>query len=471
MAENITLDSLAASMATTNTEIDTMYLLICGTLVMLMQAGFAMLEAGSIRSINVRNVLFKNLADACIGGIIFYLFGYGLAYGGSEDGGFAGNAQRDGKYSFAFRVDDDMEPAAKGYAWIGYFFQWCFAAAATTIVSGGVTGRITLPAYLAYSVVLTGFVYPVIVHWVWDGQGWISAFNEDHLAGGMIDFAGSGVVHMTGGVAALVGAAFAGARLGRFDGEDGDVTFKPHSASLQVLGTFLLWFGWYGFNCGSTLGITTYGEAAARVAVTTTLAAVGGASGSLLLVKVVDGQWDVGAMCNGLLAGLVSITAGCSTTEAWASLVVGILGGFIVVGTSKLIQYLKIDDPLDAFAVHGACGAWGCIAVGLFTKESYGYNLKNHYGLFYGGGFELLGVQLLGVVAQVAWVVATTGLLFGTLSYFELLRVPEEEERAGLDVSEHEGPAYVIYGGPPSVSVKKTKISKAAVVAKDMTEP
>lgn len=473
--ENVTAHDLAEQMSAMNVEIDTFYLLICGCLVMIMQAGFAMLEAGSIRSINVRNVLFKNIADACIGGVIFYLFGFGLAYGGSEDGGFAGSSKGDGKYSFAFRVDDSGDSASKGYAWISYFFQWCFAAAATTIVSGGVTGRIRLSAYLAYSVLLTGFVYPVIVHWVWDTEGWISAFNEDHLNGGMIDFAGSGVVHMTGGVAALVGAVAAGARIGRFDdAPDGDHSFKQHSAPLQVLGTFLLWFGWYGFNCGSTLAIVGQGETAARVAVTTTLAAVGGATGSLLLVKTVDGQWDVGAMCNGLLAGLVSITAGCATVEVWAALLIGTLGGFVVVGVSKLLEeYFKVDDPLDAFAVHGACGAWGCIAVGLFTTEDYGFNMDGNYGLFYSGDFHLLGVQLLGVVVQIAWVTLTTGLLFGTLAYFGVLRVAEDEEMAGLDIIEHEGPAYVIVsrtGGPPSPT-KKKKHSSAVVVAKDMTEP
>ena len=483
---NQTVIALAASIEEYKTEVDTMYLLICGTLVVFstyqlstpplinskiylsistVQAGFAMLEAGTVRSVNVRNVLFKNIADACLGGIIFWLLGYGFAYGGSDDNGFIGDSSSGGDHSFAFRVTDEYEDNATrvdiGYAWITFFFQWAFAAAATTIVSGAVAGRTRLIAYLAYSIVITGFIYPVVVHWVWDTEGWISAFNEvDTFEGGMIDFAGSGVVHMVGGIAALVGAIVVGPRKGRFEADSNSMLFNSHSAPLQVLGTFILFVGWFGFNCGSTLGVAGYSHAMARAAVTTTLSAVSGGLTMAGVAKVTDNKWDLGQMCNGILAGLVSITAGCSVVESWASIIIGAIGGLICFGTSRALARLGIDDPLDAFPVHGACGAWGCIAVGLFCTSSYTYNDNAYQGLFYGGS-TLLGVQLLGVLIEFLWVGATTTILFLSLSFTGLLRVSEEEEEQGLDVNEHEGPAYVIvdkFGGPPKV------VCKAAVV-------
>ena len=309
---------------------------------------------------------------------------------------------------------------------------------------------------------ITGFIYPVVVHWVWDGEGWISAFNADTFEGGMIDFAGSGVVHMVGGIAALVGAIAVGPRKGRFESKSSSKSFGAHSAPLQVLGTFILFVGWFGFNCGSTLGVAGYSHAMARAAVTTTLCAVAGGLTTTILGKIIDGKWDLGMMCNGILAGLVSITAGCSVVESWASILIGIIGGLVCFGASRALVYLKIDDPLDAFPVHGACGAWGCIAVGLFCTSDYTYNTKGSEGLFYGGG-ELLGVQLLGVLTEALWVGGTTAILFFSLAMMGLLRVSEDEEEQGLDVSEHEGPSYVIagsFGGPAVKVVSK----KAAVV-------
>jgi Amt family ammonium transporter len=466
---NPTVASLAMELATYKKEVDSMYLLICGALVVFMQAGFAMLEAGTVKSVNVRNVLFKNLADACLGGIVFWLLGYGFAYGGSDDSSFIGDSSSGGKNSFAFRVDaeydSEYERVNIGYAWITFFFQYAFAAAATTIVSGAVAGRTKLTAYLAYSVLITGFIYPVVVHWVWDGEGWISAFSADTFKGGMIDFAGSGVVHMVGGIAALVGAIAVGPRKGRFESDSSGQMFNAHSAPLQVLGTFILFVGWFGFNCGSTLGVAGYSHAMARAAVTTTLCAVAGGLTTTILGKIIDGKWDLGMMCNGILAGLVSITAGCSVVESWASILIGIIGGLVCFGASRALVYLKIDDPLDAFPVHGACGAWGCIAVGLFCTSDYTYNTKGYEGLFYGGG-ELLGVQLVGILCEMLWVGGTTVLLFFSLSQFGLLRVSEEEEEQGLDISEHEGPAYVIattYGGPPMKVVSKAAVTPSAV--------
>ena len=451
------------------TEVNTFYLLICSVLVFAMHLGFAMLEAGTIKAKNVRNVLFKNIIAVCVGGLCFWLIGFGVAYGGSDDNDFIGSAKDDGKYSFAFRVDDVASSnltaiasaaasAAAGYSWVSWFFQYCFAAAAATIVSGALAGRVNLIGFIIYTCVLTGFVYPVVVHWVWDGHGWLSAFNgeDTDFEGGMIDFAGSGVVHLTGGVSALIGASILGPRKGRFEGND---DFSAHSAPLQVLGMFILWVGWYGFNCGSTLGIINTGDSAgvyardaARVAVTTTLSACTAAVTATATAKFNDGVWDVGCMCNGILAGLVSITAGCSVTEPWAAILIGAIGGVICVLASKMLVALRIDDPLDAFPVHGACGTWGVIAVGLFCSEDYTYNMDKHAGLFTSGDGALLGIQLVGILSIASWVGGLMAILFFALKTVGLLRADPHDEDAGMDISEHEGPAYVIAvpaGGPP----------------------
>ena len=336
-----------------------------------------------------------------------------------------------------------------------------FAAAAATIVSGAVAERAQLGAYLIYSTVITGLIYPVVVHWVWDGNGWASAFNTNEgddgpLLGGQIDFAGSGVVHMTGGVAALAGAFVIGPRMGRFDG--GGRTGKPvpikgHSSVLQVLGTFILWLGWYGFNPGSTLGITPAGYAtgAARSVVTTTLSAATGGLTVVALDKLLGSKtWDVSAVCNGILGGLVSITAGCSTVYPWAAVLIGFLGGFVYFGASNLVlKVLKVDDPLDAFAVHGACGFWGCLATALLAAPAYAYHGTlddgckggGGVGLFYGEGC-LIGVTFATLVAEIAWVGGMSFLMFFALKMAGLLRVPPEVEEAGMDISKHGGTAY-----------------------------
>ena len=308
---------------------------------------------------------------------------------------------------------------------------------------------------------ITGLIYPVVVHWVWDGNGWASAFNSNEgddapLLGGQIDFAGSGVVHMTGGIAAFVGAAVIGPRTGRFSGggrTGNPVPIKGHSSVLQVLGTFILWLGWYGFNPGSTLGITAagYAQAAARSVVTTTLSAATGGLTVVTLDKLLGSKtWDVSAVCNGILGGLVSITAGCSTVYPWAAVLIGCIGGFVYFGASNLVlKVLKVDDPLDAFAVHGACGFWGCLATALFTAPAYGYHGTlddgckegGGVGAFYGGGC-LIGVTLATLCAEIVWVGGTSFLLFYALKMAGILRVSSEVEEAGMDISKHGGTAY-----------------------------
>jgi Amt family ammonium transporter len=450
-------DATAEKLKVAMKETDTFYILFAGCLVFLMQCGFATLEAGSVRDKNVRNVLLKNALDACVGAIVWYLFGFGIAGAGNA---FIGSDSA----NFALSGLDDTNSAtytSNGYDWISFFFSFTFAAAASTIVSGAVAERCQLSAYLIYTIFITGFIYPVVVHWVWTGDGFLSAFNTEHIVGGVIDFAGSGVVHMTGGVAGLVGAKFLGPRLGRFENPD---EFDGHSTPLQVIGTFLLWFGWYGFNGGSTLYINGYGRDMARVAVTTTLsAAMSGATGLLIkkffpLKMGGDNTYSVGHTCNSILAGLVGITAGCCSVSAGASIAIGFLSAFVYHGASCLMRKLKIDDPLDAFAVHGATGFWGCVAVGLMASPNYSYvpNTGNSMytaiggydsGAFAGGSKgAVLGGELVGLIIEIVWVGGMSCLLFGGLKVTGMLRVSKEIEEAGLDSSKHGGRAYTTQG-------------------------
>lgn len=445
------LAAVEASMASKEAELNTFYLLWAAGLVFLMQAGFAMLSAGSIRAKNVKNILLKSVLDACIGGLVWYLVGYGVAYGGTSS--FIGNSPT----NFALSgVIDTGATHAFGYDWVTFFFQYCFCAACATIVSGAVAERCQLGAYLIYCTVIIGFIYPVVVHWVWDSAGFLCGWNSAAMMGGMIDFAGSGVVHMTGGMAAMVGAKVVGPRLGRFEQGIPDSNFGGHSAALQVLGTFLLWFGWYGFNPGSTLLIHGYARDAARAAVTTTLSPCAAAVTGLYIKRLLPaklggspGVWDLGHTCNSLLGGLVGITAGTSVTTPYAAIIIGFLSAWVYHGASCLMRRLKIDDPLDAFAVHGACGMWGCIAVGLFCTKEYAYcGAPNNgaggcdRGLFYGGNGTLFGVQIVGVLIEMSWVVSLTTVLFLPMKYAGILRTSADVERAGMDVSKHGGHAY-----------------------------
>eukprot|EP00494_Astrolonche_serrata_P025294 UN25555 len=297
-------------------DLDTMWFIIMGVLVFFMQLGFTMLEVGAVRAKNVENILFKNLGDACIGAVVWFILGWAFAYGVSDDPNeFIGNED------FAVHEHEYFRE---------WFFQWCFAATAATIVSGAVAERIELHAYFCYTVLMTGFIYPVVVYWVWSGEGWLT-YGKDY---GIIDFAGSGVVHMVGGFCALAGAVVAGPRKG---------SIEVHSVPFQVFGTLILWFGWYGFNCGSTLGAQNGAlNVAERVAVTTTLGAASGGLSAMILNKVIHDYWSAVYTCNGILAGLVSITANCHVISPGAAIVIGGLGGMFYTGASfalKKIEY------------------------------------------------------------------------------------------------------------------------------------
>ncbi|CAN0382183.1 unnamed protein product, partial [Ectocarpus sp. 8 AP-2014] len=333
-----------------------------------------------------------------------------------------------------FEADDGT--LTNGYSYASWLFQWAFAATAATIVSGAVAERVSFNAYIIYSIVLTSFIYPVVVHWGWAG-GWASAWREtDLLFGcGVIDFAGSGVVHMTGGLAALCAAIVVGPRTGRFN-EDGTANTLPQqSAVLQSLGTLILWFGWYGFNGVSTLYIVGFAGVAAKTMVTTTISAAFGAITTVLLGKFNLGHWDGGAANNGLLAGLVGITAGCSTCEPEGAMVIGIISGFVYTYSSKMLVMFKIDDVVDAIPVHCFCGAWGVFAASLFaTKDNCEYGMAYYdradkcAGAFYGGAGNAVGANFVFILAVIAWVVATCMALFMGINMTVGMRVDKEME-------------------------------------------
>jgi Amt family ammonium transporter len=445
----VTLESVAATLDDLVAGTDVFYTLFCGAAIFLMQCGFAMLCAGSIRQKNVKNIMLKNILDACGGALGYWAVGFGVAY---EGGSFIGTS------GGRFFLNDYSGGASS----IDFFFQFTFVATAAIIVAGTVAERCKMVAYLCYSLFLTGFVYPVVVHAIWNGAGFLTAFNEnDPFMGiGMIDFAGSGVVHMTGGATALIAAVILGPRIGRFYDEDGNpldkpAEFPPHSVALQVLGTFILWFGWYGFNPGSTLSISPagYGDIAALCAVTTTLSAAAGAVSSMftdcLLGFLSEGEveYDLTMCMNGCLGGLVGITAGCSVVEPWAAIIIGIISGVVYVFSSKLLVMLKIDDAVDAIPVHFFNGMWGCIATGLFASPRHAaaayVNAANngHSGLFFSDG-NLLVCEICGVLFIIAWVGAIMTPFFLVLNMIGWFRVDPIEEKVGLDISHHKGAAY-----------------------------
>lgn len=436
------IEQVSQSVTTLSQTTNLLWVVIGAALVIFMQAGFAMVEAGFVRAKNVTNILMKNILDCSMGAIAFYAVGWGIAYGvsGAESNGFAGDGH------FFLKGFDD-------YA--GWIFQFAFAATAATIVSGAMAERTKFSAYLVYSVFISAFIYPVVVHWGWDANGWMTAFTDDTLmANGYIDFAGSGIVHMVGGFAGLMGAMIVGARLGKYDGSGRVNPIPGHNIGIAVLGMFILWFGWYGFNPGSTLALSGGAAAlAARVAVTTTLSAAAGVTTAAMYSKVTTGKYDMGLTINGALAGLVAITAPCATVDPWAAVVIGVVGSLVMMGGVRLLDNLKIDDPVGAVSVHGIAGAWGVIAVGLFSSESglanAGYGDPASYGLLLGGGAEQLVMQLVGLGAILGWTIVTAGALFLAIKYTIGLRVSEEEEIRGLDVDEHGLEAYPEFSGSP----------------------
>lgn len=456
---------------------DVFFLLFAAALVFLMQAGFAMLCAGSVRQKNVKNIMLKNLLDACGGALGFWTVGYAFAYGGAD------SANKD----FIGNTDFFLMNFTGGADYIGWFFQFAFAATAATIVAGTVAERCKMAAYLCYSVMLTGFVYPVVVHAIWASSGFLTAFNDNPFRGvGMIDFAGSGVVHMTGGYTALVAAVILGPRRGRFYDADNNplpepAQFQAHSVALQMLGTFVLWFGWYGFNPGSALAITPsgYADVAALCAVTTTIAAAAGCVTAMFTdtligrIRTGESEYDLTYAMNGSLSGLVGITAGCSVVTPYAALIIGIVAGWVYCAFSALLLKLKIDDAVDAIPVHFANGMWGCIAVGLFAeplRTSITYGSDKHVGWFYSwgrgtGDANLLLVEICGILFIIGWVSLIMVPFFMILNFLGMFRVDPLEEEVGLDISHHKGAAYDLTG-PSKADVEELVARKATAHGK-----
>jgi Amt family ammonium transporter len=395
--------------------LDTLWVLLAAFLVFFMQAGFSMVEAGMVRAKNAANVLMKNLLDFSFAALAFFVVGYGIMFGG--DGPIVGNS---GWFLFGATSPVDGVPVEAFW-----FFQTVFAGTTATIVSGAVAERMRFPAYMAYSVLITAFVYPVVGHWIWGG-GWLGAI-------GFHDFAGSLTVHAVGGAAALVGAWLLGPRFGRFNEDGSPNVIGGHSLPLVSLGVFILWFGWYGFNAGSSLGMGDP-ELVARVAMTTTLAPCAGIIAAMLTAWAKYGKPDLTLALNGALAGLVGITAGCAVVGAGSAIFIGAIAGVLVIFGIDWLNKLKIDDPVGAVPVHLLCGVWGTLAVGLWGQARLGAPAD---GLFFGGGFGQLGIQALGIVACLAFVFTAMWIVFKAIDAMIGLRVSHMEELRGLDATEH----------------------------------
>ena len=410
---------------TVNDQIFGVWFLAGAALVFWMQAGFAMVEAGFTRAKNAGNIIMKNLMDFCIGTVVFILIGFGLFLGEDALCGLVGLPNFDIFTNYAT------------FDWSGFVFNLVFCATTATIVSGAMAERTKFLSYCVYSAVISAVIYPIEAHWTWGG-GWLAQI-------GFHDFAGSNCIHMVGGISALIGAAILGPRIGKFVKDDkGNVTkvnaFPGHNLPIGALGVFILWLGWYGFNGAAATSLEQLGT----IFVTTTIAPAIATVTCMIFTWIKYGKPDVSMALNASLAGLVAITAPCDTTDALGASIIGLVAGLLVVFGVWLLDYkLHIDDPVGAVAVHMMNGIWGTIAVGLFSTDSVpGYAVADAAGnvmtgLFYGGGFKLLGIQLIGMSATAAWTAVTITVTFFAIKKIFGLRVAEEEEITGLDATEH----------------------------------
>ena len=398
------------------------WFLIGAALVFFMQCGFAMVESGFTRAKNAGNIIMKNLMDFCIGSVMFILIGYSLMFGENYIAGLIGLPN----------IDLLTDYSGSSADWSNFVFNLVFCATAATIVSGAMAERTKFSSYCIYSAVISAVIYPVEAGWIWNGNGWLAQM-------GFHDYAGSTAIHMVGGIAALIGAMFLGPRIGKYavDKKTGKKKAKAipgHSLTLGALGVFILWFGWYGFNGAAAKDIDTL----ASIFLTTTLAPAVATCVTMIFTWIKDGKPDVSMSLNASLAGLVAITAPCDCVDAFGSIVIGAVSGILVVVVVELLdKKLHIDDPVGAVGVHMANGIWGTLAVGLFSK---GYDGVGK-GLFYGGGFKQLGIQLVGFLAVAAWTAVTMVIVFTLIKKTNGLRVSAEEEIKGLDATEHNLPS------------------------------
>jgi Amt family ammonium transporter len=400
--------------------LDTVWVLIGAFLVFFMQAGFGMVEAGFIRAKNTCNILTKNFLDFCMASLGFFLIGYGLMFG--QGNGFFGTE------GWCLIGLDPIKSGIPLHAF--WLFQAAFCGAAATIVAGGMAERMKFVAYLMYSFIISALIYPIIGHWIWGG-GWLDGL-------GFRDFAGSTVVHTVGGFAALTGTIILKPREGKYNIDGKANVLAGHSIPLASLGVFILWFGWFGFNAGSTLGVKD-GSVIGLVAINTNIAAALGGIAAMLTVWKQFGKPDLSMAMNGALAGLVAITAPCAYVEPWAAIIIGAVAGYLVVRGVELLDKLQIDDPVGAFPVHGMCGVWGTLSVGIFGKVSLGLASN---GIIYGGNPKQLGAQMVGSMCTIAFVIVSMGLVFKLIEKTVGLRVSREEELRGLDIGEHGMEAY-----------------------------
>lgn len=423
------------------------WILLGAALVFFMQAGFAMVETGFTRAKNAGNIIMKNLMDFSLGTPVFWIFGFGLMFGGT--GAFIGGL--------------DLFTTGGEGGWATLIFQTVFCATAATIVSGSMAERTKFSAYCIYSLLISAFVYPISGHWIWGG-GWLAQL-------GFHDFAGSCAVHMVGGTAAFIGAKILGPRIGKYT-KDGKARAIPgHSLTLGALGVFILWFCWFGFNGCSTVALTDgAADTAARVFVTTNLAAAVATVTVMCITWVRYKKPDVSMTLNGSLAGLVAITAGCDAVTPVGAAIIGIIAGFVVVfGIEFVDQKLKVDDPVGAVGVHGMCGLTGTLLTGVFAyylTDDVGRPL----GLLYGGGLHFLGVQVLGVVAVLIWVTIMMVIIFQALKHTIGLRVSAAEEISGLDLPEHGLTSAYADFMPVSATVLGTRAGEAAAMASQPTD-
>lgn len=387
------------------------WFLIGAALVFFMQCGFAMVETGFTRAKNAGNIIMKNLMDFCLGTVVFMLLGFGLLCGENAFFGLIG------------KPDLQIFTDFNNFPWHKFVFNMVFCATTATIVSGAMAERTKFISYCVYSVILSAVVYPIEAHWIWGG-GWLSQL-------GFVDFAGSTAIHMVGGISAFIGALILGPRIGKY-GKNGKVNAIPgHSLTLGALGVFILWFGWYGFNGAAAATTDNLGQ----IFLTTTISPAIATCATMIYTWIKNGKPDVSMSLNGSLAGLVAITAPCADVDALGAAIIGIVAGILVVVAVEFIDIkLKVDDPVGAVAVHGVNGLWGSLAVGLFAT---GNGQDGITGLFYGGGFTQLGIQVLGVLAVAAWTIVTMTIFFKLIKATIGLRASKEEEMKGLDVTEH----------------------------------
>lgn len=409
--------------------VNDMWTLNATYLIFYMQVGFCMLEAGIVRAKNAKSIIVKNIIDTAVGTLVFWAIGFGIAFGTSENG----NNAFIGSGNF-FLID------YKHFAF--WSFQWAFSATTANIVSGSMAERTHVTTCIIYSIIMSSVIYPITAHWIWSPDGWLYKIGTN----GLVDFAGGSVVHMVGGCVGVVGAYMVGPRIGRFDENGKPVPMPGHSITLCTLGAFILWYGFYGFNTGSTQGVTE-GRIllAAKISVTTTICATSACTTTLFYLRYKYGKYDIESSMNGLLAGLVASTASCAVVEPWAAFVIGMISALVFLSLSRLLIHFQIDDPLDSAPIHLGAGAWGILAVGFFASREGMRDIHpatDVYGLFYGGGFEQLGIQILGLVIVTLWAGITSLSLFYILNKLHLLRIDATSELVGIDNVEHGGSAY-----------------------------